>query len=233
MFTIIGGDGKEYGPATDEQIRSWIEAGRASLETRAIRVGTNDLRRLGDFQEFSGRPEPQPPEIAPLSLDTPLGSGDGKGELASHGMRFSGALIDGMLKAICWMPAGFAAWGVLAEDFRAGRQPAPEELMAVLNEAMMKSLPFLLVLALVQCALLSMRAQSVGKLLVGTRIVSHQDGIRVGFGRAFFLRGTIPWIIEQIPLFGRLFWVIDVSFIFGADRRCLHDYIAGTRVVNA
>ena len=33
MYTIIGGDGKEYGPVTAEQIRSWIAAGRANLET--------------------------------------------------------------------------------------------------------------------------------------------------------------------------------------------------------
>ena len=35
MFTIIGGDGREYGPATADQVRAWINGGRANLDTRA------------------------------------------------------------------------------------------------------------------------------------------------------------------------------------------------------
>lgn len=30
-----------------------------------------------------------------------------------------------------------------------------------------------------------------------------------------------------------LLWLIDVLFIFGPTRRCLHDYLAGTHVVRA
>jgi hypothetical protein len=41
MFIIIGGDGREYGPATVEQIRAWIAAGRANLETPAKRMGVD------------------------------------------------------------------------------------------------------------------------------------------------------------------------------------------------
>jgi len=43
----------------------------------------------------------------------------------------------------------------------------------------------------------------------------------------------VPWLIEQVPLFGGLFWIVDVCLIFGEERRCLHDYIAGTKVVRA
>lgn len=53
MFTIIGGDGKEYGPATIEQIQGWINAGRANLETQARRAGEEAWHRLGDFPEFN------------------------------------------------------------------------------------------------------------------------------------------------------------------------------------
>jgi hypothetical protein len=35
MFTIIGGDGVEYGPVSADQVRAWITAGRANLETKA------------------------------------------------------------------------------------------------------------------------------------------------------------------------------------------------------
>ncbi len=70
MFTIIGGDGKEYGPATVEQIRGWIAAGRANLDTQAKLHGTNDWKRLGDFPEFDPHAPATPlpgPGAAPTS----------------------------------------------------------------------------------------------------------------------------------------------------------------------
>lgn len=60
MYTIIGGDGKEYGPVTTEQVRTWIAAGRANLDTQAKAVGTEGWRRLGDFPEFSQAAAPAP-----------------------------------------------------------------------------------------------------------------------------------------------------------------------------
>jgi uncharacterized membrane protein len=63
MFIIIGGDGKEYGPVTTEQLRAWLAGGRANLDTKAKAVGTETWQRLGDFAEFSGAglPVPAPP----------------------------------------------------------------------------------------------------------------------------------------------------------------------------
>lgn len=60
MFTIIGGDGKEYGPATADQLRQWITAGRANLDTKAKALGTDEWRRLGDFAEFAAADTPPP-----------------------------------------------------------------------------------------------------------------------------------------------------------------------------
>lgn len=61
MFTIIGSDGKEYGPVSADQVRAWIAAGRANLETQARRVDTAEWKRLRDFAEFGtdgGAPPP-------------------------------------------------------------------------------------------------------------------------------------------------------------------------------
>lgn len=73
MFTIIGGDGKEYGPATVEQIRSWIGDGRANLDTQARRTGEDQWRRLGEFPEFNSTGELQPPTVdtAPVAPAMP------------------------------------------------------------------------------------------------------------------------------------------------------------------
>jgi len=56
MFSIIGADGKEYGPVAVERIREWIAGGRANLQTQARRASETDWRTLGDFSEFSPPP---------------------------------------------------------------------------------------------------------------------------------------------------------------------------------
>lgn len=63
MFTIIGGDGKEYGPVTADQVRSWIAAGRANLQTKARRDGEAEWKNLGDFAEFSATHAAVPPAL--------------------------------------------------------------------------------------------------------------------------------------------------------------------------
>jgi hypothetical protein len=53
MYTILGGDGKEYGPVSAEQVRSWIAGGRANLQTRAKAEGSDEWRTLADFPEVT------------------------------------------------------------------------------------------------------------------------------------------------------------------------------------
>ena len=53
MFTILGADGKEYGPVAADKIQAWLQGGRASLQTKARRDGETDWKTLGDFPEFA------------------------------------------------------------------------------------------------------------------------------------------------------------------------------------
>lgn len=66
MYKIIGADGREYGPATLEQMRQWIREGRVNAQTSVLRAG-------GDWRPASEMPElaaaffaPSPPTPAPL-----------------------------------------------------------------------------------------------------------------------------------------------------------------------
>jgi hypothetical protein len=80
MFIIIGGDGKEYGPVSTDQIRAWMAAGRANLETKARLDGTTEWRPLGEFAEFmSSAP---PPLIQPRPTMVGIETG-GPGEIAA------------------------------------------------------------------------------------------------------------------------------------------------------
>lgn len=69
MFTIIGGDGKEYGPVSADQIRAWLAGGRANLETKAKAIGSEEWRRLGDLAEFTGAGSAPPPPLATGEID--------------------------------------------------------------------------------------------------------------------------------------------------------------------
>ena len=53
MFSIIGGDGKQYGPVAGALLRQWIAEGRALEQTLVQSVGSTDWKRLGDLPEFT------------------------------------------------------------------------------------------------------------------------------------------------------------------------------------
>lgn len=64
VYTIIGGDGREYGPVPTEQVRAWMASGRADLGTKARELGSDEWKTLGDFPDFAagpGRAPAQPP----------------------------------------------------------------------------------------------------------------------------------------------------------------------------
>ncbi len=46
------------------------------------------------------------------------------------------------------------------------------------------------------------------------------------------MRYFLPTLISQVPFIGGIFGLVNALFIFGAERRCLHDRLAGTRVVD-
>lgn len=65
MFTILGTDGKEYGPVAVAKIQEWMLAGRANLQTKARRANETEWRTLGDFSEFGST-------AVPLAMGEPV-----------------------------------------------------------------------------------------------------------------------------------------------------------------
>ncbi len=89
--------------------------------------------------------------------------------------------------------------------------------------------------------LLHRYGQTIGKKVMGLRVV-RVDGRRASFARLFVLRwfmmAFVAWIADiaapsQDDVGGCGVWLVDALFIAGPGRRCLHDLIAGTRVVTA
>ena len=53
MYKIIGGDGQEYGPVTEQQIRQWIVQGRANEQSLVLREGASEWQPLSSIPEFA------------------------------------------------------------------------------------------------------------------------------------------------------------------------------------
>ena len=77
-----------------------------------------------------------------------------------------------------------------------------------------------------------MRGQTIGKLVLGMRIVDLAGG-KADFGKILLLRELPVWLANILPLVGVVYGVLDAIFIFRSDKRCLHDMIADTIVVIA
>lgn len=84
-----------------------------------------------------------------------------------------------------------------------------------------------------QLWLLHKDGQTIGKRMMGIKIVLTKDLSNRGFVVNVLMRGLVPWVITMIPGLGILFAIADPAFIFRDDRLCLHDRIAGTCVIKA
>ena len=54
MYTIIGGDGQQYGPVPEADLRKWISEGRLNAQSLAKAEGQAEFRPLSTFPEFAG-----------------------------------------------------------------------------------------------------------------------------------------------------------------------------------
>jgi hypothetical protein len=74
MFTIIGADGREYGPVPVDKVRDWIAAHRADGQTKARREGTTEWKPLAEFPEFAAALGLTPPAEPPPPVSAPAGA---------------------------------------------------------------------------------------------------------------------------------------------------------------
>jgi uncharacterized RDD family membrane protein YckC len=244
MFTILGADGKEYGPVPADKVRAWIENRRASLQTRARREGETAWKTLGEFVEFGAAPpmaadplapaEPPPapppsfpPPPSPVTVASPgnvpaAAPAPAEVELAGRGARLLARIIDGLTSTILVGPGyGLIIFGGSTKNH-----------VLLLAGIGLVTLGGLLLLG-IQLYLLSTRGQTIGKKLMNVRIADYLTNANPGLVKAFLLRAFVNGIICAIPFLGWTYSLVDICFIFREDRRCIHDLLAGTQVVKA
>jgi uncharacterized RDD family membrane protein YckC len=149
-----------------------------------------------------------------------IAEGTYEGELASRWARLGAAIIDTIILVAILLPIMFA--NGYMEVASQGAVPFGTTVMyAVLG---------FVIFVLVQGYPLATSAQTWGKKLLGIRI-EGMDGTRPSL-MVLLLRRYLPvQVVGTVPLVGPVFGLVNVLFIFGGNRRCVHDLIAGTRVV--
>lgn len=90
---------------------------------------------------------------------------------------------------------------------------------------------FPLIYLLVNAVMLARTGQDIGKRYAGVRVV-NADGSKATEVSALLKRDALTLVIGLTGI-GLLYWLADFVTLFGKGGRCLHDRIAGTRVVRA
>lgn len=147
-------------------------------------------------------------------------AGNGEPELAGIGHRFGAATIDGILVLLFMVAAGYAT-GMFDSPLSGGSA-------LVLHVAI--ALAGLAFFALTQSYFLKKSGQTIGKKIVGIRIVDLEDRLP-SLGALLIRRYGFMFLVYAVPIFGGVLFIIDDLFIFKRDRRCLHDLVAKTKVV--
>jgi uncharacterized RDD family membrane protein YckC len=153
----------------------------------------------------------------------PPAAAEAADDLASRKSRFFGALVDGVASALVLGPLMFFTGTV--QLMMAGQLTYRTSLVIAAEG--------IVVFLLLNSYLLATAGQTIGKRFVGTRIVNVSDGRVPKFLTLVGARYGSNWVIGLIPGIGNVYGLADALFVFRADRRCVHDLIAGTKVVNA
>ena len=145
-------------------------------------------------------------------------------DLAGRGARLVAAIIDGLAYMVPVFIALAAVPGLLDTTGGSGSEAAGVVAVFVVL--------WLVVLFAINVVLLHKYGQTTGKKLMSIKII-QVDGSRARLGRTLGLRYIVNALPSAVPLIGNIYPLVDTLLIFRQDRRCIHDFIAGTIVVNA
>ncbi|MBC8002723.1 MAG: RDD family protein [Opitutaceae bacterium] len=206
-YKIIGGDGREYGPASLDELKAWIREGRVGHATQVWRSDNTIWAAAEQFQELGF-------DLGQIHKIPPIDSFGGL-ETVGFWPRLGAYLLD----QIVLFGLSFLIFETLMGITPLGTDPNTMDWAAFGRRMAIDT-----VLALVYyTAMTGQFGATVGKIAIGVRVV-RMDGSPIGFGLAalrFFAS-----ILSSITL-----CVGYLMIAFRADHRSLHDLIVGTQVV--
>lgn len=164
-------------------------------------------------------------------------------ELASIGSRITAKLIDFSFFILASMPLLIAlynspSWAKMQAIAESGKQityAQQMELLSVIPQHILL-LTNLLVWGLViaQFLLLRKRGQTLGKMVMGIRILDKQSNALPSFMNLIVLRSLFTMVVYSLPMVGIIIFAIDfILMLSNNDKQSLHDKLAKTYVVRA
>lgn len=150
-------------------------------------------------------------------------------ERASRGTRLLAAIVDGIVFSfMVYLPIGIGmavagisdATSIAANPFLLLKVGGPFALLGIV------------VWGVITYRLVKRNGQTIAKKWMSIKVV-RSDGAHASVGRIFWLRNVVNSLLAFIPLVGALYGLLDALWIFGEQRRCIHDLIADTIVVKA
>ena len=155
------------------------------------------------------------PKADLTSLDAPVDM------LASRWKRLGANLVDTLIMMLFIMPLMYFLG--FFEGITAGVQPS---FIASLGVGVFGILVFIVL----NGKLLVNYGQTIGKRALKIRIVDI-DGNPPTVNDHLIKRYAVFFLPGQVPIVGQLFSIVNVFFIFGEQKRCIHDLVAKTKVV--
>lgn len=141
--------------------------------------------------------------------------------LASRWARLGGSIIDSLVLMIAFIPV--ALYLGVFDEANLGKEPG-------FLQSLMMSVSMIVFFFIVNTKFLMSDGQTIGKKIVGTRIVPMDDS-ELSFTRHILARYAVFFLPGQIPVIGQLFSIVNVLFVFRSDKRCIHDLVGNTQVI--
>jgi uncharacterized RDD family membrane protein YckC len=154
---------------------------------------------------------------------------------ASLGKRFLAFILDGFFMCMALIMV-MQSMGLLDPAAAKDIQSAQLELQARLDalpstkKTLLAVSPFIIFFIL-HGFLLQQFGQTLGKRIMGIAIVTL-DNHRPAFLQLIVQRYLSQWVVGMVPVIGVFLRLADILAIFRPDKRCIHDHLAKTKVID-
>lgn len=146
---------------------------------------------------------------------------DSEKPLASRWARLGASIIDSIIMMFVVVPVMYFTGGF--DGIMEGREPG---FVYMFGMGILSLVAYLVI----NYRFLVTNGQTIGKKVLEIKIVDLNGNLPV-FQPQLLIRYAVYLLPGQIPFVGQLFSLINVLFIFSAEKRCIHDLVAKTKVV--
>ncbi|MFW6515060.1 RDD family protein [Acinetobacter baumannii] len=250
MQIYLARNNQQAGPYTLEQLNQMLASQQVLLTDLAWHEGMIEWKALGELTQ--GKLVYQPTGYSAFSANTNTPYNETiqhirvetkTHELASISSRALAKIIDLLIwLPIAAIPSFFFNEAQYKQLFELQKQMQSAEVAstkaAELQQQLFTLIPieawhtmllYVVIMLAIQAFLLTKFGQSIGKKIVGIRIVDAETNGKVNLTRIFLLRSVVFIILNL--LFMPISTIIDYAFVLGQKRQALHDKIARTKVI--